>query len=121
MGEAPLDLSTVADERSSDLEQKLSEILSSTLKADHDATPIKAAREINLLCPLGQSEEAGEAEAFIWRFWTLVIRTAQVVPSDHPGQNRLVSVLDELTGLPPSKLEIWGVRRYSCTHFWHAD
>ncbi|KAF8803326.1 hypothetical protein BYT27DRAFT_7340991 [Phlegmacium glaucopus] len=83
-------------------------------------SPTNAAQEIDKLFPLNrpreEDRESEGPESFLFEMWGVVTSVAEQIPWNHPGQTRLVEVIQALKDLPGpttvqmddwSKLAIW--------------
>ena len=59
-----------------------------------------AANRINELIPLKNGDDISEVDGFFWGIWEAFIEVAGQTPHDHPSQQRLVQVIEELARLP---------------------
>ncbi|KAF7714642.1 Uncharacterized protein PECH_007199 [Penicillium ucsense] len=120
--ETTLDLERVkAAEEFRPFETKLFNILHDLIQPGNKLEPTAAAAQINDLFPSNgedsskaavspeeQDDAATEPEAFLWALWGLIIQVMRLVPPRHPGQDRMISLLQSLRELPARSLEIWG-------------
>lgn len=56
-----------------------------------------------------------DPEAFCHDTWHVFRQLVDQIPHDHPYQDRLVAVIDELTKLPATEVKIWGVSVCICS------
>ncbi|KHO01789.1 uncharacterized protein MAM_00790 [Metarhizium album ARSEF 1941] len=103
---APIDLTPLNKDSSSEYEPKIISILSSAI---NDLPPTEpsaetTAREIDKLYPSNVSA----AEGFLWTFWTLLVAVAKKVPADDPRQGLLVTIVQKLKGKRDEEVEMWG-------------
>ena len=135
MNEEPIDLRSVEKDNPSGLDWKLYHILKNELQSDSHKTTGEAAAQINELLLVEVAEPANTSdidkkseraetnrtdmiEENLWTFWALLIKIVKLVPYNHAGQGRLLSILEALSRLPPTTVEIWGVR--SLFRYLHA-
>ncbi|OJJ46433.1 hypothetical protein ASPZODRAFT_142250 [Penicilliopsis zonata CBS 506.65] len=94
------------------VEQKNFAIRKDFLQPDSYISPADAAFQINELTPMkreAQGEEDVEhPESYMWEIWGFFIEISKQIPHDHPSQDKLVSLIKELTLLPSVEVEIWG-------------
>lgn len=126
MDEEPIDLGSIEKNNSSDLDRKLYHIFKNVLLSDSLTTPAESASQINELLsvensrPVNTSEtdensrptntsESDAIEGFLWNLWGLLIEIVRLVPYRHAGQEKLILMLEALSRLPPTTIEIWGV------------
>lgn len=114
MAEESIKLESINQDRFSDSDHKLFDVLSKVLKPKSRTPPAKAAKQISELFHAEKPAKADGSdsesdEAFLWNFWEVLIDVVQVIPREHPGQEQVLSVLAELSRLPPTTIEIWGV------------
>ncbi len=102
-------------------EEKLFSILHDLLQPGPTIEATDAAERINDLfpideddtkAPVDENDPAEDPEAFLWSLWGLIIQVMRLVPPQHPGQERMISFMESLRGIPSRTLEIWGVRQY---------
>lgn len=66
-----------------------------------------------------EQEGGGEAESFLTQFWELLICLVRAIPHDHPAQDSVVALLEELRLRATTSLSLWGVSGTSfiCSFF----
>ncbi|KAJ6440032.1 MFS monocarboxylate transporter [Purpureocillium lavendulum] len=64
------------------------------------ASPAAAARDIDKIIVDGCQQEAPNPSGWQKYLWDCLGKSAMVVPSNHPGQDSLISLLEELQRLP---------------------
>lgn len=132
MATLSLHLESLDDPEPWPIEEKVFTILNEYLQPSSTTTPSTAARAIDALTPMKRpdgQEEKESAESFLWEIWGIFIAIAKQIPHEHPSQERLVEVVNALSELPSTSVEIWGVgyssstwiikvRRWLMFYFW---
>lgn len=135
MNEEPIDLRSIEKDNQSAFDWQLYHILKKELLSHSLTTARDAAAQINELLLVEDAEPTNTSdidknperaetnrtdmiEENLWTFWTLLIKIVKLVPYNHAGQGRLLSILEALNRLPPATIEIWGVR--SLFRYLHA-
>lgn len=83
-------------------EEKLFAILNNVLQPNASLDPTEAATEIDGLAPKFQETDRDEGkreleiEIFMAQLWGLLFEAMQLVPREHPGQARAISMLNAL-------------------------
>ena len=97
------------------INQRIFDILNMYLQPNATLSPVNVAQEIDKLSPLNRpkenDEENEDPESFLFEMWEVVISVADQIPWKHPGQIRLVEVIQALKDLPgPTKVQMddWG-------------
>ena len=100
------------------ISKRLFHILNTYIQPNATLSPANAAQEIDKLFPLNRPKDEGshgrkneEPGSFLWKMWRIVISVAQQIPWRHPGQTRLIELIQALEDLPePMMVEIgsWG-------------
>ena len=97
------------------INQKIFYILNTYLQPNADQTPANAAQEIGRLSPLKrpreEDKENEEPESFLFEMWEVVVSVAEQIPWKHPGQSRLVELIQALRDSPDQtavKMDEWG-------------
>ena len=97
------------------INQRIFDILNMYLQPNATLSPTTAAQEIDKLFPLNrpreEDKENEEPESFLWEMWGVVVSVAEQIPWEHPGQTRLVEVIQALNDLPGPKtvqMDGWG-------------
>ncbi|KAI2789056.1 hypothetical protein POX_e07083 [Penicillium oxalicum] len=117
-----LDLDRVkAAEELKPFEERLFRILHDLVQPGEKVDPTEAAAQINHLFPpsedsskapppepTDENDAATDPEAFLWALWGLIIQVVRLVPPHHPGQERVIALLQALSDLPARSLDIWG-------------
>ena len=89
------------------INQKIFNILNTYLQPNADQTPANAAQEIGKLSPLKrpreEDKENEDPAIFLFEMWDVVVSLAEQIPWNHPGQNRLVELIQALRDLPEPK------------------
>ncbi|THC99815.1 hypothetical protein EYZ11_000745 [Aspergillus tanneri] len=80
-------------------------ILGDFVQPTSSTTPAAIAESIDRLKP---SLPGNDLESFLWETWVVFITVAEQIPHDHCSQDRLVEVIDALTQLPSTTVQIWG-------------
>ena len=115
MAKRQINLESIKRDRISDSDQKLFDIFSQVLDPRDGIPPAEAAKLINEMLPVEEPAKAGSAdiasaEQFLWNLWALLLRIVQAIPHEHPGQEQVSELVEELSRLPPKTLEVWEVR-----------
>ncbi|KAI9765001.1 MAG: hypothetical protein M1840_007923 [Geoglossum simile] len=71
-------------------------ILNDTLQPSNAISPAVAANRINELIPLKDGDDISGVDGFFWGIWEAFIEVAGQTPHDHPSQQKLVQVIEEL-------------------------
>jgi len=97
------------------INQRIFHILNTYLQPNATLSPTNAAQEIDKLFPLNRPREEDREnegpESFLFEMWGVVISVAEQIPWKHPGQTRLVEVIQALRDLPgPTTVQMdsWG-------------
>ena len=95
------------------INERLFHILNTYLHPNATLSPANAAQEIDKLFPLNrpkekENEDNEGPESFLWELWEVVISVAQQIPWRHPGQTRLVELIQALRDLPEPITVIMG-------------
>ncbi|KAI1497439.1 hypothetical protein F5X99DRAFT_396908 [Biscogniauxia marginata] len=88
-------------------------ILNEYLQPDNPTSAAKAAAAIAALPADPSDTEKTWDEGFFWNFWKDIIQVAEQLPHDHPGQDKIVAFLRELTLLPDTGVTVWDHRVWS--------
>lgn len=102
------------------INQKIFDILSTSLQSDSTLSMTEDAMAIDKLFPLNRPRE-GEKEneepaSFLFEMWGVVIGVAEQIPWNDPRQDKLVDIIRALKDLPGSttiqmggwgELEVW--------------
>ncbi|KAJ5100396.1 hypothetical protein N7456_006448 [Penicillium angulare] len=98
------------------VEKKNFAIMNDFLQPESSMSPVEAAFRINELTPMkrqAQGEvETEHPESYMWEIWAFFIEISKQIPHDHSSQGKLVSLIKELTLLPPIEVEIWGPKKW---------
>ncbi|KAI5864382.1 hypothetical protein GGS23DRAFT_596014 [Durotheca rogersii] len=83
------------------------------LRPDSTASAASAASAISSFT-LAQTDSGRSLDdGFLFGLWDSVVGVAEQVPHDHPAQDRVVSVLRELTLLPDTGVAVWDARLWA--------
>ncbi|KAI9773364.1 MAG: hypothetical protein M1840_007579 [Geoglossum simile] len=93
-------------------------VLNDALQPSDAISPAAAANRINELIPLEDGQDVSEVDGFFWGLWEGFTDVAGRLPHDHPSQEKLVQVIEELNRLPVApiakgmKTHVWAELRY---------
>jgi hypothetical protein len=87
------------DSENNEIDAALS-VLNDALQLSDAISPAVAANRINELIPLKNGGGVSEVDGFFWGLWEGFIDAAGRYPYDHPSQEKLVQVIEELNRLP---------------------
>ena len=89
------------------INQRIFYILNTYLQPNARLSPVNAAQEIDKLFPLNrpreEDKENEDPAIFLFEMWDVVVSLAEQIPWNHPGQNRLVELIQALRDLPEPK------------------
>ncbi|KAI1084810.1 hypothetical protein F5B20DRAFT_523289 [Whalleya microplaca] len=85
-------------------------IFNDYLKTDSAVSAAQVATDVSNLAPKPNAEERTLESDFFWQLWGDIIAVVEQVPHDHPGQDKLVKFMRELTLLPDTGVTVWGNR-----------
>ncbi|KAK6504822.1 hypothetical protein TWF481_006759 [Arthrobotrys musiformis] len=109
MEDSAIDLSSV-DIQPSEYSKPLSNLLSEYIRSSQpspSATTVAAQIDELSKSSENQGEDGGDSlNEFFWSLWDVFIRTAAAIPYQHPGQQKLVNVLEELARLPRRTVKV---------------
>ena len=97
------------------INQRIFQILNTYLQPNARLSPANAAQEIDKLFPLNRRREEDreneEPESFLFEMWEVVVSVAEQISWKHPGQSRLVELIQALRDSPDQtvvKMDEWG-------------
>lgn len=99
----PLSLALKVDE--DDEEGEFFEIFNSYVQPDSKVSVEEAALKIDELAT--EAEDQSFTESFLQQFWMDLFHIASNIPSDHPGQQKLVDLILTLSKLPKKHVSIF--------------
>ncbi|KAJ5925930.1 hypothetical protein N7454_007440 [Penicillium verhagenii] len=106
-----LRLKSLEDDDTWIIEQKNFAIINDLLQPDSQFSVAEAAAQINDLTPMKREargeEDVEEPESYLREIWAFFIIICKQVPHDHQSQDKLVSLIRELTLLPSEEFNIW--------------
>ncbi|KAI5809201.1 hypothetical protein BZA77DRAFT_391816 [Pyronema omphalodes] len=94
------------------VEQQIFDIINSYLQPTDGPSASQTAEQISQLFPYHRPSsdvEKEEPASFLYELWGLVLKIAQQIQYQHPGQDKLVVLINTLRDMPSElKVPIWG-------------
>ncbi|KAJ5158374.1 uncharacterized protein N7500_008025 [Penicillium coprophilum] len=113
-----LHLASLDDDDPWIVEQKYFMILNNSLQPDSQVSAAEAAAGIHELTPMNREangEEAEEPESWCLEFWGAINELVKQIPHDHPSQDKMVEIIQELKALPGVEVS---VSKTATTRIW---
>ncbi|KAL7624216.1 hypothetical protein AAE478_005775 [Parahypoxylon ruwenzoriense] len=100
------------DSRGKDLvDEAVFNIFNGYLQPESTISAAQVAGAISKLTPEPAGADKTLGDGYFFGLWKSIIRVAEQIPHDHPGQHKLVSVMRELTLLPDTGITVWDTCR----------
>ncbi|KAI1101796.1 hypothetical protein F4804DRAFT_314912 [Jackrogersella minutella] len=95
------------------VDQAVFSIFNIFLQSGSSISAAQAAVAISKLAPEPSGDKKTLEDGFFFGLWRSIIGVAEQIPYDHPGQDKLVKVMRELTLLPDSGISVWESRLWT--------
>ncbi|KXG52508.1 uncharacterized protein PGRI_087920 [Penicillium griseofulvum] len=109
-----LHLASLDDDDPWIVEQKYFAILDNSLQPDSQVSAAEAATGLNELTPMNRKangEEAEEPVSWCLEFWGTINELVKQIPYDHPSQDKMVEIIQELKALPGVEVPVSNTTR----------